>query len=107
MIVLNLCISLFQTGAFTLEKAVRMVLAEGCLSKIRCNSILEIPEETDTEKDGPCESLRLTVSEVRTAAWIGKGLAMRGHRGVFDVASVLLRLLLAGPAEVCLLCTRF
>lgn len=97
-----------------------MVLAEGCLSKITCNSVLggaeetdiecnsiQSAKETDIETDLPCGSLRLTVSDVRIAAWIGKGLAMRGHRGVFDVASVLLKLLLSGPAKVCLWCTRF
>jgi len=77
-----------------------MVLGESCLSEM-FQHILEIPEEIDTEKDVPCRSVRQMVSGVRAAAWIGKGLAMRGHNGVSVVASVLLKLLLAGAFEVC------
>lgn len=45
-------------------------------------------------------SVRQKVSAVRAAAWVGKGLAMRGHNGVSVVASGLLRLLLSGASEV-------
>lgn len=80
-----------------LDTAVNMVLGEGCLSEIFCNTILE---ETDRGREVPCSFVRQKVSGVRAAAWIGKGLAMRGHNGVSVVASGLLRLLLSGASEV-------
>lgn len=77
-----------------------MVLGEGCLPEIFCNTVLESPGETDMGRDVPWRSVRQKVSGVRAAAWIGKGLAMRGHNGVSFVASGLLRLLLSGASEV-------
>jgi len=81
-----------------METAVNMVLGEVCLSEIFLNTILEISEDIDIERNVP---VRHMVSGVRAAAWIGKGLAMRGHNGISVVASVLLRLLLSEAFEVC------
>lgn len=78
-----------------------MVLDEDFLSQIVPKSRLESSAEIDKGKDFPCKSVRQKVSGVRAAAWIGKGLAMRGHSGVSVVASVLLKLLLSGTSEVC------
>lgn len=72
-----------------------MALGESCLSAITRNSVPDSLEETGIGRDIS------KVSGVRAAAWIGKGLAMRGHNGVSDVASVLLRLLLSGASKVC------
>ena len=73
-----------------------MALGEGCLSGITRPDGLE---ETDIGQDVS------KVSEVRAAAWMGKGLAMRGHNGVSDVASALLRLLLSGASKVFFIAT--
>lgn len=92
-------VSTDEDGGFTLEKAVHMVLDEDFLSQIVPKSRLESSAEIDKGKDFPCKSVRQKVSGVRAAAWIGKGLAMRGHSGVSVVASVLLKLLLSGTSE--------
>lgn len=77
-----------------------MVLSEGCLSEIFCNSNWAGPDEIDFGKEVPWAPGRQKASAVRAAAWIGKGLAMRGHNGVFVVASALLRLLLSEASGV-------
>ncbi|KAG0566152.1 hypothetical protein KC19_7G042200 [Ceratodon purpureus] len=82
-----------EADRFTLDKAVNMALGEGCLSLITSNSVPDNLEETGLGRDVS------KVSGVRAAAWIGKGLAMRGHNGVSDVASILLRLLLSGASK--------
>ena len=77
-----------------MDKAVNMALGEGCLSEITRNSVPDSLKEANIRRNVSM------VSGVRAAAWIGKGLAMRGHNGVSSVASVLLRLLLSGASKV-------
>lgn len=102
---LSICNCWFQNADFTLEDAIQLVLEEGGFLDFRTvNSIGEAPVGMDAEEEKKAGvSGWQKVSGVRAAAWVGKGLAMRGHSRVTDVASFLLRVLLSGTSEVSLI----
>lgn len=80
-----------------MEDAIDMVLEKGWLSGITSHN--SIPHSLSGESTS-VRCVRQKVCGVQAVAWVGKGLAMRGHNLIAGVASFLLKLLLSGTYEV-------
>lgn len=85
-------------GVLTLDQAIHSVLEERLL-KIVGNLVPQDPSEMTNNntlgvKLGDIhDDIRVQIQAVTAVAWIGKGLAMRGHRKISDVAMLLLNIL--------------
>ncbi|KAH9301186.1 hypothetical protein KI387_012769, partial [Taxus chinensis] len=88
------------SNIFTLDEAIHFVLDEGLLRIVE-NNTLQIQSEfaqnktlslapRDIDAD---DSIVVQIQAVTAVAWIGKGLAMRGHDKISDVAMLLLNIL--------------
>lgn len=85
-------------GVLTLDQAIHSVLEEGLL-KVVGNHVPQNPPEmtnkdTRSVKLGDIQNdIGVQIQAVTAVAWIGKGLAMRGHSKISDVAMLLLNVL--------------
>ncbi|XP_057870323.2 MMS19 nucleotide excision repair protein homolog isoform X1 [Cryptomeria japonica] len=95
---------------FTLDEAIHSVLDEGLLRIVENRTLHgelvfpnNITQSLDFANIDSDDSIGMQVQAVIALAWIGKGLAMRGHSKISDVAMLLLNVLRTNSS----ICTPF